>query len=569
MNMKIHASAMAIVAIGVAASFGRADQQGTGPSEFPIGFWHGPPAEFNTLETWKRAADCNFTFCGPARGFSVAENLRMLGFCKQAGLRTIVVDGRIGWKMLADDNWRDVVRQVVADYGGHPALYGYYLQDEPSSEIFEPLGMLSREFLARDPSRIPYINLFPTYASTKQLGNPTYSDHLRKFVRTVRPAVLSYDHYCLMKDGSDRKDYFENLSLIREVALGAGIPPWNIILSVPHFGYRDPSAGEMRWQVYTSLAYGMKGILYFTYWTEPEWEEGGTAIVDSRGAPGRLYPIVGALNAEMRVLGKTLLGLRSTGVFHCGEIPQGCRRIGGDASLTPVGDPPLVMGFFEDASGGEYAMVVNRDHGKAVACELTAKPHITGVSKINPSTGGEEVTPIGTGTVALHLEAGDGRLLKLQSHFNYPARAKPATEVKFQFDREGDMEGWGDFRSLDAPTVANGILGLVFTGDDPSLTRSFIRVGPDTYAKIKVRMRLASGNPVGQLFWTTGEDPRLDDAKYLNFPVIPDGQWHEYEIPVASHTNWRGKAIRSIRLDPTTGGAKRGDRVEIDWIVGE
>ena len=112
---------------------------------------------------------------------------------------------------------------------------------------------------------MPYINLFPTYASSKQLGNPTYADHLESFMRTVRPAVLSYDHYSLMKDGTDRKDYFENLSLIREAGLRWGVPPWNIILSIPHFGYRDPTEAEMRWQVYTSLAYGMKGILYFTY----------------------------------------------------------------------------------------------------------------------------------------------------------------------------------------------------------------------------------------------------------------------------------------------------------------
>ena len=59
----------------------------------------------------------------------------------------------------------------------------------------------------------------------------------------------------------DRPDYFENLSLIREFGLRHGTPPWNIILAAPHLGYRDPTTGELRWQVYTSLAYGMKGIL--------------------------------------------------------------------------------------------------------------------------------------------------------------------------------------------------------------------------------------------------------------------------------------------------------------------
>lgn len=74
--------------------------------------------------------------------------------------------------------------------------------------------------------------------------------------------------------------------------------------------------------------------------------------------------------------------------------------------------------------------------------------------------------------------------------------------------------------------------------------------------------------PVAQFFWTTNEDPHFNDKRYLNFPVKPDGKWHEYEVPVATHEQWHGKAIRAIRLDPTTGGARAGDRVEIDWIVG-
>jgi len=76
------------------------------------------------------------------------------------------------------------------------------------------------------------------------------------------------------------------------------------------------------------------------------------------------------------------------------------------------------------------------------------------------------------------------------------------------------------------------------------------------------------GSAVAQLFWTTNEDPHFSDKKYLNFPVKPDGEWHEYEVPVATHEQWHRKAIRAIRLDPTTGGARAGDRVEIDWIVG-
>jgi len=538
--------------------------------EYPIGFWYGPPPEANTLDTWRIAKEANFTFCGPRGGYSVEDNPKMLGFCQQVGLKAMVTDGRISWEMTAGDDWQKTVAEVVADYGAHPALFGYYLQDEPNYRLFAPLGEVSAEFLKQDPKHLPYVNLFPTYASVEQLGTPTYWDHLDCFLRLTKPAVLSYDHYCLMKDGSTRPDYFENLALIREAGLRYDTPPWNIILSLPHFGYRDPTDAEMRWQVYTSLAYGMKGILYFTYWTALEWEaQNEIAIVDSKGKPGRLYPIVQQLNAEMRTLGKTLLRLRSTGVFHTGEVPQGCARLGGDAIVQVPQDLPLLVGFFRDADGADYAMIVNRDFGAATEFEASFLPHVTAVHQLSATGGEEEVLPLVDHKLKLTLAAGDGRLLRLATDFDYPEPPKTLADLNFQFDGAGDLEGWEGFNSLTDPNVGAGHLTATFAGPDPFLSRSFLRVPADRYTKVRVRMKLASGSGTAQFFWATGPEPSFADDKYLNFPVACDGEYHEYDLPVGRHSKWRGQTIRAIRLDPVTGGAERGSKVELDWVIGE
>jgi hypothetical protein len=257
-----------------------------------------------------------FTVCGPSGGYSTEENRKMLDFCQQVGLQALVVDPRIAMDMTIGEGWRETVGKIVADYGDHPALYGYYVQDEPNAVWFPALGEINAEFLKRDPRHLPYINLFPTYASVEQLGTPTYADHLDRFLRTVRPLVLSYDHYCLLQGDQDRADYFENLELIREAGLRYGVPPWNIILSTPHLGYRDPTPAEMRWQVYTSLAYGMKGLMYFTYW-------GDGAIVDAQGQPTAHYAPIQQWNAEVQVLGRILLRLESVGGLSHRRGPVG------------------------------------------------------------------------------------------------------------------------------------------------------------------------------------------------------------------------------------------------------
>lgn len=541
------------------------------PEEYPISYWVGPPKDFNTLASWQRVKDCNFTVAGQYGGYSVEDNRKLLDFCQQVGLKAMIVDGRTSWESALDDGFSEQIKALVADYGSHPATYGYYILDEPSAQLFPALAKVSQELQRQDPRHLPYINLLPTYASPEQLGTPSYAEHLDRFLSTVKPAVLSYDHYALMKDGSDRADYFENLGLIREYGLRYGVPPWNIILSLPHLAYRDPSAGEMRWQVYTSLAYGIKGLMWFTYWTMPEWEKefGGTAIVNPKGEPARLYPIVKQLNGEVRVLGKTLLGLTSTGVFHTGSIPRGCERLGVDAPVQLPEDQPLLIGFFVDAQGQQYALVVNRDHARPAEVVLSLKPHVTGLAVVSPADGSAQPLAVEKGRAALSLAPGDGRLLRLTTRFTYQELPKPVTALDFQFNTADDLEGWGGMNSLANPTVNDGALGLTITGNDPFLVRSFLRLGADQYSQVKVRMRLESGNPEGQLFWTTAAEPGFSDTRYLNFAIQPDGQWHEYTIPVAEHKLWKGQAVRAIRLDPTTGGAKPGAGAEIDWIRGE
>ena len=130
------------------------------------------------------------------------------------------------------------------------------------------------------------------------------------------------------------------------------------------------------------------------------------------------------------------------------------------------------------------------------------------------------------------------------------------------------MEGWDGLTGLSAPRVAGGTLTMALGSRDPHFSRTYLRIAPDTYRALRVRMRVTSGSSVAQVFWVTSGEPVFADTKYMNFDIVPDGEWHDYEMPVGKHERWAGKEIRGIRLDPATGGAAPGAIVEIDWIVG-
>ncbi len=538
---------------------------------FPVGYWCGPPAAANTLEHWRRVADAHFTLGGMSVGYSVADNRSMLDLCQQVGLKALVLDSRINVRRVLRPGWQDTVRQVVADYATHPALAGYFIHDEPGYQLFKPLGDLSQELQRLDPSHLPYINLLPTYASTAQMGTPSYEDYLARFLAIARPAVLSYDHYCLQAKDVDGAEYVENLALVRDYAQRAGIPPWIILQAMTYDrAMRRPTAAEMRWQVYTSLAYGMKGILYYVYWSYNDVAE-DVGIVDSHGQPGPLYPVVQQLNAEIKALGPTLLGLTSTGVYHTGSVPPGAARLGTTQLLSLPADKPLLVGFFRDADAVPHALIANRSHREAVEFGVTFSPLVTRVSEISTSAGGAaRVLPHVAGQpLAMSLAPGHGRLLRLGLEFTFLEPPAPLSAIRFEFDTPGDTQGWGGLASLDGATVADGVLDLRFTGPDPFLVRDGLDIEPDTYAAIRIRLKLPHCDANAQFFWITDTEPTYADRRYLSVTVQPDGEWHEVVVPVATHPLWKGKRICGIRIDPTSGGARPGDHLQLDWVRGE
>lgn len=264
-------------------------------------------------------------------------------------------------------------------------MYAYHIVDEPSAAAFPALGELVAFLRERDPAHLAYINLLPTYANNEQLGvgGPilqAYEEHLRRFVQTVRPGLLSYDHYQFRR-GSDAPDYFLNLALVRKRALDSGLPFLNIVQAsswVPGSAAspsspRVPGPDEMRFLVYTTLAYGAQGISYYVY-HYPKHDGG---MIDPDGRPSPRYLALKTLNREFAAIARELQPLRSLAVYHAGMKPPG-------AVPLPEGepfhlDPPIprepfkpgdrargiLIGLFGPTSAhstASHALVVNLDY---------------------------------------------------------------------------------------------------------------------------------------------------------------------------------------------------------------
>jgi len=334
---------------------------------FFLSFWEGPTPDGDIEAKCAEVAECNFTYLAVPRSspkgnlihsLDVETNMSMLDACAKAGIKYIIPDERILQGETTD------LEAVLADYAGHPANGGYFLGDEPCSSDFEVMARANAFFTERDPGRLPYMNLFPDYASLEQLGTPSYEEHVDRFCREVRPRILSYDHYTMMMTDPERPEhidsYFSNMELFRRKGLEYGIPTCFVLLSTEHGPYRHPTLDDLRWQVYTALAYGNKGLMYFTYLSWFDGDASFSGLLDRNGVRMPHYENAKKLNADVLAMAPVLLKLRSTGVFHTGEVPRDCVPATPDIGLRVESDLPLVIGLFEHEDRSRWAMVVNR-----------------------------------------------------------------------------------------------------------------------------------------------------------------------------------------------------------------
>lgn len=409
------------VAIFLSLSVFRAGGQAWQPDEFPISYWYSPPDAFLDAERIAEIAGMDFTVMGNLSVPTVQRAREVLDLAGTHGLRVLVMDRRLRLFLSDQDGWETTVDAVVADYADHPAFYGYFLKDEPNRAQFPLLAKLEDALSGRDPAHLPYINLFPTYATPEQLGTPSYYDHLEEYLTTVTPRVVSYDHYALLKNDKLRPDYFENLELVRDAAQRHGVPFWFIIqLIQASSSWREVTEQDLRWQVYTSLAYGVKGIWYFTMWTVPSWNKEDPAVVgiyDLQGKRTRFFEPVKRVNAELRVIGQAMLGLRSVGVFHTPSVPEGGRRPGGTCPVVDSDGGDLLIGWFRDPGSRDYIMVVNKDHRHECRARLTLRERFRSAFETSCVTGTEKAVAFGgivPPVLTADLRPGAGRLFRLE-----------------------------------------------------------------------------------------------------------------------------------------------------------
>ena len=286
-----------------------------------------------TDATVKALADAGFnTVYGPADKLSL---------CRSYGIKLMIPHPGV---------------ETARKLRGNPDVWGYDIMDEPISlkQLYGAADSV-RIYRKADPTHLTFVNL-----------NQKAGHWIPFFIDTVKPDFLSFDEYQWLYGGiyewfTGSKSLFVKLEQHRDEALAAGVPLtiWrevNVQRNVPNEKDRNwitppDNAPKIRQNIYSSLVYGIKGILWFF----------GPLLFDQKtGELNETGRQVAAINAELQKLGPVLINLTSIGVFHTAPVPKGSREVSPDHWIQPVGDE-LVLGTFRGTEKREYLMVANKD----------------------------------------------------------------------------------------------------------------------------------------------------------------------------------------------------------------
>ena len=332
-------------------------------------------------------------------GGKMHEAVKMMNSDPKMGIKLIIGGGTItDYKTLADN---------AKKYNS--SVFGYYIGDEPflKKNLKYPTHTTIDNLIPRadsirlvDPNADIRICLNPIYGPEtikpdKSYDNQKYADYIDSCILKLGLRTIALDNYSIIwYKGEEvlRRQWFDNLEIIRGKSIKYGIPFCGHVLSAQHLDYLMPTLGKMRLQMYANLAYGAKSIAYYTYWHRWLPGEGSyVAPVDSFGQRREgLYDALNRVNEEMARISPLFAEGTVQQVYHINGAPSNelVKHLTPDnlpkniKSLSIEGGKSAIASIITwgDAS---YLAIVNKDFKNPIKIHIKGNKSLFHVSKLN------------------------------------------------------------------------------------------------------------------------------------------------------------------------------------------
>lgn len=432
-------------------------------SKDPEGGWEG----WLTEEAFQDYIDCGFTYVMPeydglydvktngatreaAYTFEESDLYAYMEMAEKMNL-PVVIGASILTSMTNTEDYRlteDVklyLAEMVENLSKYKMFKGFTLRDEPNIEYAKSFKAVYDYMKELNPDLYQYTAFLPIHSGDPTRFSRNYNGDLEaaylEYIEAFSDATdgFVYDHYPLIVNPTTEitsisEAWYQNLRLVAEHALENDYDAGIVLQSCAYGPEGGENTQEHRraittkadaaYQVYTSLAYGMKNITWFTYWEH--WmnstnEEFYSAMVnypkEAGGEPIKTdaYYAVKEINEEIKKFDHVFLKFDWEGTMAV-------TREGAEVSIpmTYVGDyqsprikevkatDEAIIGCMKDEDGYDGFMIVNAtDPGlnKSNSVTVTFKQTSKALIYVN---GEEQTVDLKDGSYTFELEAGEG-----------------------------------------------------------------------------------------------------------------------------------------------------------------
>ena len=300
----------------------------------------------------------------------------------------------------------EYIKRKVDELKGNESLFGYWWDDEPHSDRAEFLGFM--QALVRDVDK-EHLGMVIFLG-----GSPS---HTIPCFYAMRPDQLLIDYYPVGREGINIEAYIKALDDAYTLATNNNVPLWlmaqihgvkeRVNKDGPYSVHlRTPTPAEVRFQTYTAIAHGAKGLCYHIY-RGHNWSglRDYTGIVEGPNQNWKTeksdsYWELKKLGEEMKVLGPILLKLKKS-----------------ENIIIEKSDKSDVQ-TFEDSKGNKYLVIVNQDVKADNDIKVSIDRKKAGrIRKIIEQVSKKDVPfelKKSHYEFSYHLEPGGGRILKLE-----------------------------------------------------------------------------------------------------------------------------------------------------------
>ncbi|MBR3415961.1 MAG: hypothetical protein IKH09_04635 [Clostridia bacterium] len=286
------------------------------------------------------------------------------------------------YKKLGREGYIAKVRPLIDALSSHPALYGFYVGDEPSCrEDLEASADVIGIHKQLAPHLTPFLNYTGSMTgfSDADRGGRTLDEWMKYVKERTGTEMICFDVYDQqINDGGGKTMFFDAVKKMVDAGKACETDVWGCLISTGGHVYREPTEVDMKWQIHMAAALGLRGVLWFKFYDRDFANDGYGSPIDEFGNPTQaFYGIYRTQRRFMNHYGEFIMKMKHKKTYSV-KLDRGVFPIfkPGDHDLIKEinADDETIVSFFDGDDGYEYMCVCNSEYRHYGSVKYTIDP---------------------------------------------------------------------------------------------------------------------------------------------------------------------------------------------------